>query len=398
MKTEHHVRIQRASIYLIALITGLFAYGYQFPSENNFVELPTIYARLDSTLYTQDFYIQAQLEPGVRFFFDYFIIAATRITHSVPVAYFCCYSLAFISFVLGVYHITQRISHSRFAAGIAVLLCLRSINVTLSEVDIFRTEPIPAIFAMSIAIWGIYFALVRSWIRSYLCFGLAVLLQFLVGLLPGLLVLPIFIWETLQAQISKRSIISIGLPLGIFASFISLVYVPLSLNSLLSNIQLDSAEFIRLYAHIRHPHHILPSDWHIGEFLGFMIGGLLCLFTTKQLEKRDRNVLLIIIFGSFLSLLITYLFVEVYPNELIVKLQLGRTTPFLALALLVGISCLVAELLDDQRYVLAIITIIAPCIFSGYLLLILIGLLVLLDRQKKIPQRASQLTSYFFLV
>lgn len=397
MNTKHQAKIQRASLYLVAVIASLLAYGYQFPSENNFVELPAIYARLDPTLYTRDFYVQAQLEPGVRFFFDSVIITATRITHSVPVAYLCGYSLAFISFIVGVYQLTRRISGSRFAAGLAVLLCLRGVHVTLSEVDIFRTEPIPAIFAMSIAIWGLYFALARSWVRSYLCFGFAVLLQFLVGLLPGLLVLPILIWETLQTQTIKRLIALISLPLGIFASFIALVYVPLTINGHLSNVQLDSAEFIRLYAHIRHPHHILPSDWRVGEFLGFLTGGLFCLCSTKQLKTHDRNALLTIVVGSFLSLLITYIFVEIYPNELIVKLQLGRTTPFLALALLIGISCLAAELLQERRYVLAIITIVAPCISSGYILLILIGLLVLLDRQKKIPQRASQLTSWFLL-
>jgi hypothetical protein len=397
MKIEHYIKIQRAYIYLIALIVSLFAYGYQFPSENNFVELPTIYARLDPTLYTRDFYVQAQLEPGVRFFFDYFIITATRITNSVAIAYFCCYSLAFGSFILGVYHIARRLSHSRFTAGVSILLCLRGINVTLSEVDIFRTEPIPAIFAMSITIWGIYFALSRSWIRSYLCFGFATLLQFLVGLLPGLLVLPILIWETLQAQTIKRSIVSIAPPLGIFSLFTALVYIPLALNGLRANIQLDTAEFIRLYAQIRHPHHTLPSDWHVGEFLGFVIGGLLCLFSTKYLKNDDRNTLLTIIIGSLLTLLITYLFVEIYPNELIVKLQLGRTTPFLALALLLGISCLATELLHDRRYILAIITIVVPCISSGYILLVLIGLLVQLDRQKKISRKASQLASYFFL-
>ncbi len=397
MKTENYAKIQRASIYLIAAIASLFAYGYQFPSENNLVELPAIYAQLDPTLYTQDFYVQAQLEPGVRFFFDYVMVTAIQITNSVPLAYVCCYSLAFISFFFGVYKLTQRISGSQFTAGIAVLLCLHSMNVTLSEVDIFRTEPIPAIFAMSITIWGLYFALARSWIRSYLCFGFAVLLQFLVGLLPGLLVLPILIWETLQTQKIKRAIALISLPLGIFASFVALVYVPLTINGHLSDVQLDSTEFIRLYADIRHPHHILPSHWHVGEFLSFLIGGLFCLFSIKRLEQRDRNVLLTIVVGSFLSLLITYIFVEIYPTELIVKLQLGRTTPFLALALLVGISCLATELLRDRRYALAIVTIAAPCISSGYILLIVIGLLVRLDQQKKISQRASQLTSWFLI-
>lgn len=397
MQLKHSLQIQETFLLLITSIASFFAYGYQFPSENNLVELPSIYAKLDPNLYSRDFYVQAQLEPGVRFFFDHAIVLVTRITQSLPIAYFLCYSLAFTSFIFGVYQLTRRMSESRLAAGIAVLLCLRGINVTLSEVDIFRTEPIPAIFSMSITIWGVYFALARSWIKSYLCFGVAVLLQFLVGLLPGLLVLPILLWETLQSQTVKRSILSIGLPLGIFSCFIALVYVPLTLNGILSNVQLGSAEFIHLYATIRHPHHILPSYWHIGEFLCFTLGGLFCLYQTQQLKPRDRNALLTIVAGSFLALLLTYLFVEVYPNELIVKLQLGRTTPFLALALLIGISCLAADLFHNRRYVLAIVTAAAPCLASGYILVIVIGVLLTLERQYHIPQRVIQLISYFLM-
>ncbi|TAF51321.1 MAG: hypothetical protein EAZ61_10855 [Oscillatoriales cyanobacterium] len=397
MLTEKNITIQETGLLLITSIVSLFAYGYQFPSENNLVELPSIYAKLDPNLYLRDFYVQAQLEPGVRFFFDHAIVLVSRITQSLPIAYFLCYSLAFTSFVFGVYQLTRRMSESRLAAGIAVLLCLRGINVTLSEVDLFRTEPIPAIFSMSITIWGVYFALARSWIKSYFCFGLAVLLQFLVGLLPGLLVLPILLWETLRNQTLKRAMVSIGLPLGIFSSFIAVVYVPLTLNSLLSKVQLSSAEFIHLYATIRHPHHILPSYWHVGEFLCFTLGGLLCLCNTQQLKPHDRNALLTIVAGSFLSLLLTYIFVEIYPNELIVKLQLGRTTPFLALALLIGISCLATELFQARRYVLAIATAAAPCLASGYVLVIVIGVLVILERRNNIPQRVSQLISYFLI-
>lgn len=397
MQQKYSIQIQEILLLLITSIVSLFAYGYQFPSENNLVELPSIYSRLDPNLYRQDFYVQAQSEPGVRFFFDHAVVLATQITQSLPIAYFLAYSLAFTSFVFGVYQLTRRISESQLAAGIAVLLCLRGINVTISEVDIFRTEPIPAIFSMSITIWGIYFAFVRSWIKSYFCFGLAALLQFLVGVLPGLLVLPILLWETLRSQTLKRAIISISLPLGIFSCFIALVYVPLTLNGLLSNVQLSSTEFIHLYAIIRHPHHILPSYWHVGEFLCFTLGGLFCLCNTRQIKPRDRNALLTIVVGSFLSLILTYLFVELYPNELIVKLQLGRTTPFLALALLIGISCLAAELFHNRRYVLAIATAAAPCFAVGYVLITVIGMLIILEQRYKIPQRISQLLSCFLV-
>jgi len=397
MSFNIHPKIQRISISLILLIISLFIYGYQFPSENNLVELPAIYSRLDPALYTKDFYVQAQREPGVRFFFDYAMATLAQAVQSVPLAYFLAYSIAFSSFSLGVYQLAKRISGSQLTAGLAVFLCLRSVHVTVSEVDIFRTEPIPAIFAMGLTVWGIYFAFARSWIKGYLCFGLAAMLQFLVGLLPGLLVFPLLAYETLQVRSIKRAIVAIGIPLGIFLVFLALVYVPLTLSESIANIQLEPAEFIRLYANIRHPHHILPSKWHMGEFLAFLVGGLVCLCNAHQISTVYRKALLTIVLGALASLLITYIFVELYPTVLIVKLQLGRTSPFLALALLLGISSLITELIHQRSYALAALLVTSCCILWGYITLPLASLLVILWRKNVIPSWIIQLSSGLLL-
>ena len=378
-------------------MVSLFIYGYQFPLNNNLVELPGIYSRLEPAIYTKDFYVQAQNEPGVRFFFDYAMATVAHIVNSVPLAYFLCYCAAFTSFILSAYKLTKLVSGSQLTAGFVAFLCLRGVHITISEVDIFRTEPIPAVFAMGLTVWGIYFALARSWIKSYLCFGFAVFLQFLVGLLPGLLVLPILIYETCQIRDFKRAIAFISIPLCIFASFVALIYIPLIISESITNIQLEPAEFIRLYAKIRHPHHILPSHWRIGEFLGFLIAGLVCLCNTRQISKYYRNALLTIVIGAFVSFLITYLFVEIHPTVLIVKLQLGRTSPFLALALLLGIGSLATELLQKRHYALAALLIISSCITWGYISLPLASLLVVLWRKDMIPSRMIDLASWLLL-
>lgn len=392
-----HLRMQRIVIGLILLMVSLFIYGYQFPSDNNLVELPAIYSRLDPSLYTKDFYVQAQREPGVRFFFDYAMATLAHAVQSLPLAYFLAYSTAFSSFSLGVYQLAKRISGSQLTAGFAVFLCLRGVHITLSEVDIFRTEPIPAVFAMGLTIWGIHFALARSWLKGYFCFGLAAMLQFLVGLLPGLLVLPLLVYEAFYLRSIKRAIGFIGIPLSIFAAFLALVYVPLTLSEAITNIQLEPSEFIHLYAKIRHPHHILPSKWHIGEFLGFLLGGLICLGCTRQISTVNRKALLTIVIGALAALLITYIFVELYPSVLIVKLQLGRTSPFLALALLLGISALVTELFQARLYSLGALLVTSCCIIWGYITLPLAGLLVIFWRKNVIPLWSIQLSSGLLL-
>ena len=389
--------IASSIVYGSALLLSLFAYGYKFPSKNNLAELPPIYALLDPSLYTQDFYVQSQLGLGVRFFFNYAMAAAAQLVGDVPAAYFLCYTVAFCSFWLGIYKLGERVGGSKLTAGLAVLLCLQAESVTVSTVDIFRTEPIPAVFAMGVAVWGLYFTIGRSWRWGYFCFGVAALIQFLVGFIPGLLVLPSLISETLQKSTLEQKIACFVPPFSLWSGFLALVYLPLAWNNLQSDVSLLTSEFIRLYAEIRHPHHIFPSTWQIGDFLVFCVGGGLCFCNTVQLKSEHKCFLSTIVCVSLFSLVVTYLFTDIYPVELIVKLQLGRTSPFLAIALLLAISSFVTQLVQERRYAFALLVLTAPCLPLGYTCWLGVSIVIFLQSRKAISERALQFTVWLLL-
>ena len=132
---------------------------------------------------------------------------------------------------------------------------------------------------MAFAIWGIYFSLRQKWLTGYFCFGLACLLQFLVGLLPGLMMVPVLVIESVR----RRKIKTLILAIALLAAMASIVYVPMLLTGTTSTHTIDNAEFVFIHAKVRNPHHILPSNWPVGNWFNFIcliIGGLLCIKNT----------------------------------------------------------------------------------------------------------------------
>jgi hypothetical protein len=359
--------------YAFVLVGALLVYGYQFPSENNYVEVPGVLSLLDPELYKNDFYVQEMIKFNPRFYYHNLIYFTAKLGLSLSHTYFLYYFLAFSSFVIGLYALGQLFGRSRLSATVLVFLGLVAGNGTIGYVDLFRTEPIPAIFAMGFAIWGIYFSFRQKWILGYLLFGVACLLQFLVGILPGTLMAPVLILEAKK----KNALRSIVLPFLILGTMASLVYVPMVITGHTGVGTLDSAEFVYIYGNVRHPHHIIFSTFGWEKWINiilFMLGGFLCILTAESLSSEEKVKLSLVIGASAFALLLGYVLVEVYPIAFIAKLQLARTTPFAQLIVLIGISTLVNEYNKQRSIGFSVLLITLPLIENGGILLFLLAL------------------------
>ncbi|MEM9164025.1 MAG: hypothetical protein AAGC54_13275, partial [Cyanobacteria bacterium P01_F01_bin.4] len=173
--------------YGFTLLSALVAYGYSFTRANTYNQLPSILALFDSNLLSQDYYIQEMTQFTPRFYYYHLMLFFHQLGLSLPVVAFGLFALAFGSMVLGLCAIGTYLGRSAFAGVALAFLALAVDDSTLGKTDIFRVEPIAAIYAMGIAVWGIYFCCRRRWRLGYLMFGLACLLQFLIGLLPAAL-------------------------------------------------------------------------------------------------------------------------------------------------------------------------------------------------------------------
>lgn len=371
-------------LYTVVIIGALLLYGYSFPSSNLYTDFPFIRVLLDRELYINDFYVQEFLKFTPRFYYQHLLALTTHFNLSLASAYFIYYILSFSSFLLGCFAIGNRWGKSTLAGGVLAFLALKAVDGTIGYTGIFRTEPIPAIFAMGVSIWGLYFCLGKRWILGYFLFGLACLLQFLVGVLPGVLFFPVLLRDFFKHHQLKRLI----LPLIILGIFASLIYFPMVATGATSTEHLTSSEFVYWYGYVRHPHHIIPSSFPLQNkitFIAFTLGGIFCIYHSQILNKTQKTDFYLIIATSFLLLFIGYIFVEKIPISAIAKLQLSRTTPFIKLLTICVISLVVTEYYRKNNLTICFLCIFTPIIRNGSLLFCFFVFLLVL----------FQSTSYF---
>ncbi|MGL5059962.1 MAG: DUF6798 domain-containing protein [Microcoleus sp.] len=357
------------SLYTFIITGGLIATGYIFPIGGNFPEVPPIELMLNPEMYKNDYYVREMVKFNPRYYYYYIIYWLANLGTGIPLAHFIYQFLAFASFILACYAIIKIYTNSQLPTAGLTFLCIAASFTDVGNTLIFSTKSVPSTFAMAFAIWGIYFSLRQKWLVAYLFFGLGCLLQFLVGLLPGLMLFPVLAIECFKKRNFKILIGSIGL----LAVMAGIVYVPMLLTGTTSTQTIDNAEFVFIHAKVRNPHHILPSNWDIGNWLNFIcfiIGGLLCIKKTDLLPKEDKVKFYLIIATSIIALFFNYVFVEIYPIAFIAKLQLARTVPFAQLIIFIAVSLTVDRLYRNKQIAVGLLLLTVLTLpFRGFIFL-----------------------------
>ena len=370
MKSDTHTSRETAlcflqtlfiSIYLVASL--IFVCGYRFPSDDHNDEVPPILAMLHTDLFRSDYFVGEMQKFTPRTYYFYLIYTLARCGLSVPMAHFLLYVITLASFVFALQAIARLVCRSEIAASVLVfwglVVSAGTIGGRSGPLAFFENTPVPGLYALGLSIWGVFFSLRRSWPLAYLFFGLACLLQFLVGLLPALLLSPFLVRDAVQTRRVAPALLSL-LCLGLGAG---LVYVPMLLQGTTSSDMLSNRDFVQLYAFIRIPHHLVPSAWakaQWAEFLLFSVGGILCIKQAKSLQPAIRFGLFAVIGLALGSLLLNFVFVEIFPLAIVAKLQLARTTPFAQLAILIGLAALFDEHFTKQNWAVAVPLVVIP--------------------------------------
>ncbi|MGD1864229.1 MAG: DUF6798 domain-containing protein [Phormidesmis sp.] len=363
------------------LFSSVAAYGYNFVRSNIFNQMPAIAALADRSLFTQDFYIQEMLGFTARSYYYHLILMFHQMGVSLPVVAFGLFLLAFGSMVGGLWAIGAHLGKSPVAGMMLAFLGLATIDGTVGSTGIFRTEPVAAVYAMGLAIWGIYFCCARRWRLGYLMFGLAGLLQFLVGFLPACL------WGVglLAGTVFRGRIGQFVSASVIFCLLVGIVYVPMVMAGNTSSDALSNAEFVKLYAYVRHPHHIVMSSFSVDDwrdFFGYAGAGLVSLRLSDRLsfaQKRDLTATVVV---AGVLLLMGYVFVEHVPVALIAKLQLARVTPFVMLTVWMAVSVLACEYHERQNYPVSLLLLALPLVHGyGVIALLLLTLALWLAKR-----------------
>ena len=191
------------SLFIFIILGSFIARGYTFPVGNHYTHVPQIKSMLNPELYINDYYVQEMLKFTPRYYYQYLIYFLIKVTGSIYITYLIYYLISFISFIWGLSAISKIFTPSKLSAAVLMFLSLTAYTL-IGYLKLFPNTPIPATFAMSLTVWGCYFCFRQRWIIGYFFFGIASILQFLVGVLPGIMMIPILLIEAIKNQKLKQ--------------------------------------------------------------------------------------------------------------------------------------------------------------------------------------------------
>ena len=350
-----------------ATLGALSIRGYAALGPNTEAAVPPILARLDPSLFHKDYCIQEMLRPGPRMFFETLVTSAVHAgIGDVTRVFLVLFVAAYASYIFGLGKLGA-VAGSRLAGAFLAFLGLAATKGTIGNIDIihFINHFEPAIVAMAIGIWGLVACFRERWVLGYALFGIASLFQFLVGFLPGALIAPALLLQAYQ----KRSAKTAWLPFALFAGGLAATFLPMILAGSTSTDRLSNTDFVYIYAHVRVPHHVLPSAWPDSawwEIFYFSAAGIPLVLASKTLSRAQKSIVFSVIACAALALLVSHMFIDVWPVAIVAKLQLARSTAFSKLVVLLVTAIVAAESIWNKREGLAVPLILAPIApFSG---------------------------------
>jgi hypothetical protein len=364
---DHSGRFERVAIAagIAAVLLWLAPYGW--PNGSHGQEVLPIMAMLDASLFTRDFAVQSFLGPTPRMAYQMAIAALARGGLAIPAAYFVLQAATLFLAALAAVRMVRIISaqSERDSRWLAPALAFwfaasnhRGWNVPLLDAG----AAVPSTFAVGLVLMGWALAIERRWAPAFVAFAIATLLQILVGMLPVLLLAPILIDDARRSSWFAGERRRLGAAMGVWVASAAIV----ALSSLSTDgPPVDAGEVLRIFGHVRAPHHWLPSAagtafWTNQLLLGASGAALAFITPRDGVAGRLRSFTVVVVAMTAVALTSNHLFVERLPVLLIAKLQLQRTLPFAQLAILVLLAWHVHLARITDRLLLVPALIFAP--------------------------------------
>ena len=343
---------ESATLAAFCLLFGALAAalsGYQFGTIDHAEQLPAIYRLMDAGYLVNDFQTNSATAFGPRYYFAQTMAALGGI-FPLEAVYAALYLLVYIAIALITAFAARDITGSAIAGIVAATLVCSSLSVFHLSTPAHVTDVLllPRFLAMPFALYAVWQGIRGKPLQSALAAIPAILMQPLLGLEAAAL--------GLAAAIAHRAALPqdwrlSGLPrrfrregaaaLAIFAASLFWLIPSLATSEQGS---LSAEEFVRIYGHIRHPHHIIPSAWDWQQYaLGALFAGAVAVSLAELWRRRrdagggrDNNggranqaplIAIIVVFAAIgVALACGYLFVEIFPTRLFAVAQTFRLT------------------------------------------------------------------------
>lgn len=258
---------------LVGLLTAA-TNGYGYGLSVSALHLPEILRTLDASYLANDFWLNAQDGFGPRF---YYRLAFAAVALAVPLwlAYAAAFVLAAVATSVATALAARDLAGSALAACVAVPLVMWAVPFRLANWPaIFNANsktagPSPQVLAEPLCFFALWRGIRGRPIEAAAFSVPAILLHPTVGLGSAAVALAaalVRLWRRPAGGPRRRDALAFAAAAGtVTVVAVACWIVPGVLSGAIFT--LDASEVVRLVAHVRHPHHLVPSTWPVEGFL-----------------------------------------------------------------------------------------------------------------------------------
>lgn len=327
--------------FFLALLF-LFYKGYTFNSWDQAECLPQVYQLLDSSLYSNDFFMQEYHKAfTVRFYFVYFIYGLSYV-FSVPVV---CFVLTVLSLFLSIFYlikITQHFTDSLLAVLLSPLFAFFVFfNFTVGGNQIQSNSMIPGTLSAVFAIAAIHLCLEKKYNLSFLLLGLGTLFQPLVTLQVFLILVPVMFLRIKYIGLTK-----IILAVVFYLVSAAPMLLPVLYRQFFIHADYDSQLYYQILYSFRNHLHYLPSLFPVSDYIKLSVLVIAALAAIRFTDIRNKKVLYFFSTIIILGMLLYWILLEMAGVSAIGKLQWFKTTVWLNAMACIALAVFVGNLLE----------------------------------------------------
>ena len=329
--------------FFLALLF-LFYKGYTFNSWDQAECLPQVYQLLDTSLYSNDFFMQEYHKAfTVRFYFVYFIYGLSYL-FSLPAV---CFALTVFSLFLSIYYlikITQHFTDSTLALLLSPLFAFFIFfNFTVGGNQIQSNSMIPGTLSAVFAIAAIHLCLEQKYYLSFLLLGLGTLFQPLVTLQIFLILVPVMFLRIKYIGLTKIMI-------AVVVYFVSAapMLLPVLYRQFLIHADYDSSLYYLVLYRFRNHLHYLPSLFPVSDYVKLSVLVIAALAAIRFTDIRNKKVLYFFSAIIITGMLLYWLLLEKANVSAIGKLQWFKATVWLNAMACIALAVFIGNLIEDN--------------------------------------------------
>lgn len=327
-------------------------FGYDFGSSDQDEIVPAALHAADAEVLASDWFVSTQAAA-----FNVRTPVVLALATLEPVVGIAAAALLFylVSVFLLVYG-TASVAHDSSPTALAVfgaplLLLVLTPRFTLGGNDLSHSIFVPSMLAWGLVLLALHFLIARRPFRAAILFGLATVVQPLVGVLGAAICTVSWSIERLSSERVRTALRDLLL-VGVVAFLVSSpVLFPIIRSQLVHTSGVPGSTVFEILTSVRAPHHYLPSAFPARSFVDFgvlLLAGLVAIWLSPSL--RSHRALFVCMLGAILAACLIYVVgVEFARSPTVAKLQLFRLTVLAKSVAGIAVVASAADAIDRSR-------------------------------------------------